>query len=136
GGDFTGAVVSGGKVLGWGEGSAGQLGNGDRLDSADPVEVKGLTDVVQISAGQLTACALRRDRSLYCWGNGEFGELGDDVYHNGFPTYVTEPVRATVFDDVVEVSCGNGHTCVRTSKDEVWCVGAGRDGQLGDGVAH
>src|SRR6185369_7220937 len=130
------AIVAGGKVLCWGEGSQGELGNADSFDSPDPVEVAGLTDVVQLSTGTYHSCALRRDRSLYCWGHGEFGELGDGIFHNGFPTYVLEPVRATAFDDVVEVACGGNSTCVRTSRNEVWCVGNGRHGQLGDGIAH
>jgi alpha-tubulin suppressor-like RCC1 family protein len=137
GGDFSCALLATGHVECWGEGDTGQLGDGKRNDSnLTPVDVQGLDDAVQLSAGRSHACALRRDRSLVCWGDGEFGQLGDRIFHNGFPTDVSIPTPATAFTDVTEVSCGGAHTCVRTSTSTVECVGRGQHGELGDGEIY
>jgi alpha-tubulin suppressor-like RCC1 family protein len=134
---FTCALVANGAVQCWGEGDVGQLGDGLENDSnTTPASVPGLSDVVQLSAGARHACALRSDQSLWCWGDGQYGQLGDGVFHNGFPYYVTTPVAAVQLSDVVEVSCGGTHTCVRNGQDEVMCLGNGSSGQLGDGVFH
>ncbi|HEY6079829.1 MAG TPA: hypothetical protein VIW29_13540 [Polyangiaceae bacterium] len=131
---FTCALVAGGEVQCWGEGDVGQLGDGLMNDSnTTPVRVTGLSGVVQLSAGARHVCALDADQAVWCWGKGDFGQLGDGIYHNGFPTFVTEPVAAELLTDVVEVACGEDHTCVRTSADEILCIGLGGYGQLGDG---
>ncbi len=135
GNDFTCALVAGGAVQCWGEGDVGQLGNGLENDSnTTPVSVPGLSGIVQLSAGGRHACALGGDQSVWCWGDGEFGQLGDGVFHNGFPYYVPQAVSAQVLTDVVEVACGETHTCVRNGQDQIVCVGSGSYGQLGDGV--
>lgn len=134
---FTCAIVTGGAVQCWGEGDVGQLGDGVENDSnTTPVTVPGLSGIVQLSAGSRHVCALGADQSLHCWGDGQFGQLGDGVFHNGFPYYVTQPVAAAVLTDVVEVACGGTHTCVRNGQDEIQCLGSGHYGELGDGVFH
>lgn len=137
GDDFTCALVTGGKVQCWGEGDVGQLGDGNENDSnTTPVTVPGLSGIVQLSAGGRHVCALGADQALRCWGDGQYGQLGDGVFHNGFPYYVTQPVPAELLTDVVEVACGETHTCVRNGQDQIVCVGSGSYGQLGDGVFH
>lgn len=135
---FTCAIVAGGAVKCWGEGDVGQLGDGQENDSNTTiVTVTGLSGIVQLSAGARHVCALDDRQALKCWGDGEYGQLGDGVYHNGSPWFVTEPVVADVFSDaIVEVACGETHTCIRTSQDEVQCIGQGSYGQLGDGSFH
>lgn len=134
GDSFACAVVAGGAVRCWNEGDVGQLGDGMSNDSnTTPVDVAGLSGVVQLSAGARHVCAIDTQQAVWCWGDGEFGQLGDGVAHNGFPNFVTEPVAAELLSDVVEVACGADHTCVRTSSDEVLCLGLGAHGQLGDG---
>lgn len=134
GDSFACAVVASGAVRCWNEGDVGQLGDGMSNDSnTTPVDVTGLSGVVQLSAGARHVCAIDAQQAVWCWGDGEFGQLGDGIFHNGFPNFVTEPVGAELLTDVVEVACGADHTCVRTSTDEVLCLGLGTHGQLGDG---
>ena len=126
-----------GHVKCWGEGDIGQLGDGLSNDSnLTPVDVQGLDHVVHLAAGRNHVCALRDDRTLKCWGSGEFGQLGDGKFHQGFPNGVSSPTPATVFSDVREVACGGAHTCVRTFANAVKCAGNGNYGQLGDGKIY
>jgi alpha-tubulin suppressor-like RCC1 family protein len=72
------ARLTDGTVRCWGANDSGQLGNGYTTNS--PVPVAPLApngSFIQISAGTHHTCAVRSDRSLWCWGNNEFGQLGD-----------------------------------------------------------
>ncbi len=67
----------------WGSGSDGELGNGVFADSAVPVAVVGvdgsglLSGVVALSAGGFGYCALMSSTGVDCWGEGEYGQLGN-----------------------------------------------------------
>src|SRR5690606_38374124 len=47
----------------------GQLGDGRGQASLTPTRVVGIDDAVDISAGRRTACAVRADGSIVCWGD-------------------------------------------------------------------
>lgn len=82
-----------GSVNCWGFNGRGQIGDGvspeTLLTSGTPLPavVLNLTDAVQLTSGFDDACALKRDRTLVCWGANEFGQLGD-----GTRTDWTSPV--------------------------------------------
>ena len=42
-----------------------------------PVRIDGLTDAVEIDAGESFACARRADGSVWCWGANHLGQLGN-----------------------------------------------------------
>lgn len=72
------ARTSAGAAYCWGHGINGQLGNGAFNDSNVPVLVSGLNSgVLQVSVGFATACAVLSGGRLKCWGNNQFGQLGD-----------------------------------------------------------
>jgi hypothetical protein len=71
------ALVRGGTVRCWGSGKKGQLGDrAGRSYSSYPVAVADLTDVVDITAGEEHTCVLRKDGSVWCWGDNSHGQLG------------------------------------------------------------
>ena len=79
----TCAVVRAGEIECWGDGAAGELGDGAFADSADPVPVLGISDALQVAVGShftgaTSVCATTRGRGLFCWGNGLRGGLGYD----------------------------------------------------------
>jgi alpha-tubulin suppressor-like RCC1 family protein len=84
------AVLSDGTVWAWGSGYDGQLGNGsmNENDSRSPVKVSGLTGVVAMSASRLHSLALRSDETVWAWGSGDGGRLGD-----GFTVRRVTPVQ-------------------------------------------
>ena len=130
GGFGTGYAVRGdGTVWAWGSGYAGQLGNGGTADSAVPVQVSELSDVAAIAAGgSNTAYALRGDGSVWAWGGGGLGQLG-----NGGGADSAVPVRVSGLSDVTAVAGGwfNGYAI--RSNGTVWAWGAGYPGALGNG---
>ena len=62
------AVKSDGTVWAWGQGGAGQLGNGGTTDSFVPVRVTGLTGVKSIAGGSSLTYAVDNDGQLWRWG--------------------------------------------------------------------
>ena len=82
------ALKKDGTVWTWGRNDGGQLGNNNTSNKSLPVQVKGgasgseyLTDVVQVTAGNWHSMALKANGTVYAWGWGQYGQLG-----NGYTT--------------------------------------------------
>jgi len=86
----TCARLNSGAMRCWGEGSNGQLGNGSLTNRVAPTPVSGLEmGVVGISAGYFHTCARRSDGTAMCWGNNDYGQVGDGATSNrAVPTVV------------------------------------------------
>lgn len=113
--------------------SNGQLGNGSNDAYANygkPVSVVGLSEVIELSAGYYHTCAIRSDRSLYCWGSNERGQIGTG---DKVETWTPKFIAANVYG----VSAGGGHTCAIFEGGKVKCWGNNNFGELGvSGVAE
>jgi len=132
GGAHTCALTYTGVVMCAGENSDGQIGDGTfSTNRLTPTEVSGLTDVTQIAAGQFHTCARRRDGTVWCWGGGYQGQLGDGLRHAS-PT----PRQVEGLSGVSELAGGQTHTCALRTDGTVWCWGYNVYGQLGDGSAR
>ncbi len=82
----------------------------------------------QVAAGAYHTCAVRADGSLYCFGNGGSGKLG-----NGLSEHQPAPVKAGAAANWKHVVAGSSHTCGIKDTGTLWCWGAGSFGQLGLG---
>ena len=84
-------IAPDGTVVGWGTNQWGMLGaTPDGTVQLAPVTVPGLSNVVEIQAGSLSAYALTASRDLYAWGYNLKGSLGiGTVTYTSPPTFVT-----------------------------------------------
>ncbi len=128
----TCALSSAGAVQCWGENAHGELGNGTTDNSSVPVAVSGLSSgVVAIAAGRSHTCALTAAGAMQCWGDNQFGQLGDGRKD----TFSRMPVAVSrLSSGVVVVATGDYHTCARTSGGATQCWGENTYGALGDGT--
>jgi len=120
----------------WGDGGAGQLGNGKNgyAYSADSykdgaVDVLNLNNVDSITSGYKHNCALLKSGKVNCWGGNLGGQLG-----NGTKTFSSIPVEVSNLSGVFAITAGGLHTCA-IAQSSIQCWGYGLGGQLGNGKA-
>jgi len=82
-----------------------------------------------IDAGDLHACAVSVGGGLKCWGDNEYGQLGDGTT----TVRLTPRGVAGLASGVQAVTAGGAHTCAVTTAGAVLCWGDNSFGQLGDG---
>ncbi|HZH17832.1 MAG TPA: hypothetical protein VE057_26000 [Archangium sp.] len=81
------------------------------------------------AAGEAHTVALKRDGTLWAWGNNGYGQLAD-----GTTTTRTTPIPISGFGEVAAISAGVAHTVALKQDGTVWAWGANYHGQLGDGT--
>jgi len=121
------AVRSDGTVWAWGDNTYGQLGNGRRGGMvAAPRKVAGIGDVVAVAAGDRHTLALKKDGTVWAWGDNESCQLGDV---SGI-VLRTEPVQVTGLDGITAIGAGRVFSVALKRDGTLWYFG---DGFIGGG---
>jgi len=67
----------------WGSGTSGRLGINSTTPRSSPVQtVSGGTNWNQVSSNSGHTAAIKTDGTLWLWGNGSTGQLGDNTATN------------------------------------------------------
>ena len=134
---FTTAIKTDGTLWAWGYNSFGMLGDGTSTWRSSPVQtVSGGTNWKQVSSSGYGTAAIKTDGTLWVWGEGSYGSLGDNTTANK-----SSPVQtAAAGNNWRTVSKGpNGGGAIKTD-GTLWMWGqntdffSGATGQLGDGT--
>jgi alpha-tubulin suppressor-like RCC1 family protein len=129
GSNYTSAIKTDGTLWTWGRGNDGELGNNNTTQRNTPVTTfAGGTNWKQVSGGGFYAAAIKTDGTLWTWGRGSSGQLG-----NNNTTQRNTPV--TTFaggTDWKQVMCGNNHTAAIKTDGTLWTWGRGNGGGLGN----
>ena len=142
------------RVVCWGSNDQGKRGLGGGTDNASltpqgkagPWLVGNLSaGMVEVSTGAWSTCSLKETGEIWCWGGGQYGQLGtgSDACQgypgaeactgatNHPPVEVSLPVNRTA----VSLSDANqGHFCAILDNGDGICWGWNNQGQLGDGT--
>jgi alpha-tubulin suppressor-like RCC1 family protein len=136
GAQHSGAIKSDGTLWTWGTNYYSQLGTGYELwANYSPAQVGSDTDWSFISAGPLHTMAIKSNGTLWGWGLGGDGELGDGTqasYTSPAPTGDTNGGGWNT--DWASVSAGFGYTVALKTGGTMWAWGYNNFGQLGDGT--
>ena len=125
-------ITSDNDLLCWGWNTHGQVGDGTTTDRSKPVSVVTPPNVTfdGISLGEDRACAVSTVGSVYCWGYGGLGGIGNGSTSTVYlPTTVNTP-NNIIFVDIVS---GAWHSCALSNAGQAWCWGSNASGQLGNG---
>ena len=120
----------------WGDNSLGQLGAGNvGPNSFKPVPVDYSLGDKAIAAGQAFSLALSSATTVWAWGYGKDGQLGDGTttYANG-QNYSESPVLVSNLTGVTAIAAGALHALALTSSGTVSTWGYNGTGQLGIGT--
>lgn len=128
-GDISFALKDDGTVKSWGLNNWGSLGDGTTTKRYSPVQVTGLSSVVDIKGGYHGGTALKEDGSVWAWGLNDSGRLGD-----GTTTTSYIPVQVLNMSNVSEISSSYRHTLAIKDDGTIWSWGTNSDGELGDGT--
>jgi alpha-tubulin suppressor-like RCC1 family protein len=85
--------------------------------------------IADVSIGGFHTCASTTSGALYCWGRGDYGQVG-----NGRSDRMTSRPALVLSSGVVTVSLGEFFACALTVNSSVICFGRNNYGQLGDGT--
>jgi alpha-tubulin suppressor-like RCC1 family protein len=136
---FSCALKTDGTVWCWGDNNYGQLGDNTTNDSYAPIQVHGvddigyLTDVSEISVGRIYVCATKTDGTMYCWGDNNYGQLGDNTTTRRYTPIQVHSVDDSGFlTDVENISAGYDYTCATKTDGTAYCWGRNNNGKLGD----
>ncbi len=138
---FTLAEKTDGTIWAWGMNQYGQMGNGtvNPLSGPQvmiPVMVSNslpgqpLNGALQITCGYKAGAALATNGTVWTWGTGTGGELGQ-----GAPTTSYVPAQVPGLSNITQISFGWSHVLARKSDGTVWAWGGNAHGEVGDGTA-
>lgn len=133
-GNSSYALLKDGTVWSWGNGNSGASGDGGKISSPYasgfvhakkvPVKVIDLENIIAISG----AIALRSDGTVWTWGSGNHGRLG-----NNTTVTTSRPVRVIGIENAIAISAMDGGLALLANgKVKSW--GYNYKGQLGDGT--
>jgi alpha-tubulin suppressor-like RCC1 family protein len=132
----TCGIKTNGTLWCWGSNSGGPLGTGSytpKEETPQAVTATGVSTWASVTTGEDTSCAIAATGanagSLYCWGWGWYGQIGNGTYDDQY-----SPVRVGAATWSY-VAAGTWFTCGVRTNGTLWCWGNNQDGQLGIGGA-
>lgn len=119
-----------GQLWAWGVNNAGQLGDitKDQTRRLRPLRVGVETNWNKVYADGNTSFAIKKDGSLWAWGDGSLGQLGDGTITNR-----ASPVRIGGTSLWDQVSARDGAVMAIRTDGTLWAWGKNTNGTLGLG---
>lgn len=129
------ALLSTGRVMAWGNGASGRLGNGSNTSSNTPVYVRTsngppityLDNVVQLGGMENAAAALKADGTVWTWGSN----AGDECGTNGGGSLAQQ---VPGLPPIVKITTGDFNVMALDANGQIWVWGTNSEGTLGDGL--
>ncbi len=112
----------------WGNNASGVMGDGTTINRSSPVQtVSAGTNWKQVSIGANGIAAVKTDGTLWVWGSGSFGEIG-----NGTATSRSSPVQTvSAGTNWKQVAAGSSSVAAVKTDGTLWTWGRNSYGQLG-----
>ena len=126
GGPHTCALTTEDRAFCWGLNQWGQIGDGTPTQFPDvqlrrhaPTPVSGNHRFAALDAGASDhSCGLATGGSVFCWGRGDFGKLG-----NGSTAHSSVPVRVGTAETFASIASGWHQACALNLEGIAYCWG-------------
>ncbi|MBL90396.1 MAG: hypothetical protein CMH56_01100 [Myxococcales bacterium] len=112
----------------WGINNYGELGNGSNITDYTPQLVSVIEDPVEMfTAGRNFTCAVTRadetdaEQKVYCWGQGDWGQLGNGSFDNSTTAEQVTGLPEGV--SLISIEAGEYHVCAMLESNQVYCWG-------------
>ncbi len=133
GGEFHSlALKRDGSLWAWGVNVSGQLGLSHRLGgelTLTPTCVGVANDWAAVAGGEDSSLALKKNGSLWAWGDNVAGHLG----LGNAAAVIDSPTRVGTATDWAVIACGGQNSLALKKDGSLWAWGMNDDGQLGLG---
>ena len=132
----TGAIQNG-QLWVWGRNQSGQLGQGNKTDSQDPIQVGTDNNWASYAVGATTSAAIKTDGTLWVWGANSVGQLGNNEGGPGpgneswysSPTQLMSDKTFSTSSDALSV--GSYNLLALDNEGSLWGCGGNNNGSLG-----
>jgi len=136
------AILDNGSAMCWGSAEHGAIGNGtgdpddgswsDSMNAWSPqyVSLPSGRTAESISAAREYTCAILDDDSIACWGDNEYGKIGDGTTVDRWSPVIVD-VDSTF--SPTNITTGYVTTCLVMSDLSVFCWGGNGHGEFGNG---
>jgi alpha-tubulin suppressor-like RCC1 family protein len=128
---ITTAIKTDGTLWGWGHNYYGQIGDGTTTYRSSPVQITGGgTTWKLVSTCWYHTAAIKTDGTLWSWGYGGQGAMGDNTTNDK-----SSPVQTvSAGTNWKQVAAGSGFTTAIKTDGTLWTWGANDYATLGDGT--
>lgn len=118
-----------GQIYCWGDASNGKLGRDTNENAYVPTMIdvpEGTEYFRDLMVGYSHACAIDDQNRTFCWGEGEYGQMGNGTTEVSNPSLqlVEAPLSFEEGEYINDVAKGQGFfTCALTNLNNVYCWG-------------
>lgn len=129
----TAAIKTDGTLWVWGANTLGVLGNGvDVTNRSSPIQtIASGTNWKQVSVGGDHMGAIKTDGTLWLWGRGTSGQLGNGVDSNHYSSPIQTIAGGTNWKQISIGGTNVGHSAAIKTDGTLWAWGSSLNGQLG-----
>ncbi|MCB9091331.1 MAG: putative Ig domain-containing protein [Halobacteriovoraceae bacterium] len=136
----TCGIHSGGKLLCWGRGSFGKVGDGATSANTAPAEVDmsahaDTNNFIAVSVGEDHTCGINVSNKVYCWGSNSNGQLGDNSLIDRTTPVEIDMSHVAESNDFLKIALYKDSTCAINNggggDDKIFCTGSNVYGELG-----